>query len=159
MRFDRISPKIYLGSCPTNEQDVERLHREVGITGVVNVQTDSDLRYMYVDWGEMERHYAARGIEVRRVPARDFDRNDLRRKLSDCAGAVHELIAAGHTVYIHCSAGINRSPSTVIAYLHWYEDFGFDEAVEYVTARRNCDPYVDAIRLATQDRAAGPLPD
>jgi len=158
MHFDHIPPKIYLGSCPANAQDIERLRQEAGVTGVVNVQTDSDLRYMYIDWDEMKQHYAASGIEVRRVPARDFDRDDLRRKLPDCADAVCELVKAGHTVYVHCSAGINRSPSTAIAYLHWYEGFPLDEAVEYVTTRRDCDPYVEAIQLATQDRA-GPLPD
>jgi protein-tyrosine phosphatase len=65
------------------------------------------------------------------------------------------LLRAGHTVYVHCNAGMNRSPSTVVAYLHWVRGIGLDEAVEYVTSRHLSDPYVEAIRLATEDRAAG----
>ena len=61
----------------------------------------------------------------------------------------------GHTVYVHCNAGINRSPSTVVAYLHWIEGMGLDEALDYVISQRPCDPYRDVIQGTTEDRAAG----
>lgn len=36
--------------------------------------------------------------------------------------------------------------------LHWLEGRSLEEAVAHVTRCRNCDPYVDAIRLASEDR-------
>ncbi len=60
----------------------------------------------------------------------------------------------GHTVYVHCSAGMNRSPSTVVAYLHWTQGMTLDEALDVVMQRRFCDPYMDAIRQATANQAA-----
>jgi len=154
MDLDQVSPRIFLGSCPRTPPNIDRLGDEFGITAVLNVQTDEDFPYWEIDWDELEGHYRASGIEIRRVPVRDFDQDDLRRRLPTCAAALDELLHAGHTVFVHCSAGVNRSPSTVIAYLHWIEGWELDEAVAHVTSRRDCDPYVEAIRLATGDREA-----
>jgi len=59
-----------------------------------------------------------------------------------------------HGIYVHCSAGMNRSPSTVVAYLHWVGGMTLDEAVDVVMQRRFCDPYLDTIRQATVTWAA-----
>jgi len=40
-----------------------------------------------------------------------------------------------------------------VAYLHWMSGWAFDDAVQHVVSHRDCDPYVEAIRLATEDRA------
>jgi len=103
----------------------------------------------------VEAAYRQCGVELRRVPVPDFNPEELRRRLPACVQALDELLRAGHTVYVHCSAGVNRSPSTVVAYLHWVQGMPFDEAVSFVTQRHSCDPYVEAIRLATDDRAGG----
>ena len=41
-------------------------------------------------------------------------------------------------IYIHCSCGISRSPSIVIAYLMWKTHSSFSQAYNYVQKRRNC---------------------
>ncbi len=102
----------------------------------------------------MERAYRKSGIELRRVPVQDFNPEELRQKLPASVQALDGLLRAGHTVYVHCSAGMNRSPSTVVACLHWVKGMPFNEAVEYVIKRHPSDPYVEAIRLATEDRMA-----
>ncbi|MGQ9575646.1 MAG: dual specificity protein phosphatase family protein [Thermoguttaceae bacterium] len=153
MELDLIVPRIYVGSCPIHTDEIDRLKNEYGITAVLNLQVDEDFAWWGIDWGVLEAHYRRLGIEVRRVPVRDFSPEDLRKNLPECVGALEDLVRAGQTVYVHCSAGVNRSPSTVVAYLHWVEGWEFDEAVNYVRARHACDPYVDAIRLATEDRA------
>jgi protein-tyrosine phosphatase len=62
------------------------------------------------------------------------------------------VLRKGHTVYVQCSAGINRAPSTVVAYLHWIRGWDFDEAVRRVKTCRECEPYLEAIVRATEDR-------
>lgn len=151
MQFDQILPRLYVGSCPMNAADVNHLARSA-ITAVVNLQTDEDFAAWDVGWDELEAAYRDQKIEVRRVPIRDFDPQALEAGLPEGVGALDELIRAGHTVYVHCTAGINRGPSTVIAYLHWIEGWQLEEAVAHVTRCHVCDPYVEAIRLAGEDR-------
>jgi protein-tyrosine phosphatase len=159
MNLDEIVPGVLVGECPIDRDDVESLRRDFGVTAVVNLQTEEDFAYWGIDWRVMEAAYREAGIAVRRVPVCDFDRDHLRSRLRDCVEALDQLIAAGHTVYVHCSAGLNRSPSTVVAYLHWNLGWDFDRAVRHVTSRRACSPYVDAIALATEDRSRRQDPD
>ncbi len=151
MDYDQILPPLFVGACPRRPRDIDQLKEDSGITAVLNLQTVGDFSYWGIDWSELELHYQRSGIEVRRVPVTDFDRDDLRRNLPKCVRTLDELLRGGHTAYVHCSAGINRSPSTVIAYLHWIEQFELDKAITHVMQRRPCDPYLEAIRAATED--------
>jgi protein-tyrosine phosphatase len=151
MQYDQIIPGIYCGSCPTSATDIDALQREAGINAVLNMQTDEDFDYWSIDWRQLEEYYRQAGIEVRRVPVRDFDPDDLRSKLRSCVAALDELLKQGHCVYVHCNAGMNRSPSTVIAYLHWMGGQDLDAAVAHVLRCRPCDPCVDVIRLVDKD--------
>lgn len=152
MDFDQILPQIFLGACPRNADHVDLLKSHIGITAVLNLQTEDDFDDWGIDWHDMADHYSQVGIELRRTPVRDFDAEALRRHLPQCVEALNSLLKDGHTVYVHCSAGINRSPSTVIAYLHWVEQWDWERAVEQVTSHRHCDPYLDVILAATEDR-------
>jgi atypical dual specificity phosphatase len=147
-----ILPNLYLGPCPKNTFEVDTLRRESNITAVLNVQTDEDMHYFNLDWPAIEAHYQSCQIEVRRVPVRDFDELDLRARLDSCVNALNELMQSGHNVYVHCSVGAFRSPSVVIAYLHWYCQWSLDDAELHVRRLRPCSPSVEAIRLATEDR-------
>jgi protein-tyrosine phosphatase len=155
MDFDQILPQLFVGSCPIDPADIDLLKTGFGVTAVLNLQTDEDFAYWGINWQEMEAEYRRLAIELRRVPVQDFNREDLRQRLPACVQSLDELLRAGHAVYVHCSGGVNRSPSTVVAYLYWVQGMGFDEAVDFVMERHPCDPYVDTIRLATEDRAAG----
>ena len=108
-----------------------------------------------VNWYRLDAHYEQAGVEIHRVPVRDFDRDDLRRQLSECVEVLDKLLSQGHTVYVHCNMGVNRSPTIVIAYLHWVLGWDLEKATAYVTRYRSCDPYVETIRLANEDRTGG----
>jgi protein-tyrosine phosphatase len=155
MNLDRITERIFVGSSPTESSDVEVLKSDYGITAVLNVQTDEDIASWEISLPELEAAYRTAGIELRRVPVEDFNAEELRRLLPDCVRALEELLRAGHTVFVHCNVGFNRSPSTVVAYLHWIQGMEFDEAVQRVVGSRFCNPHVEAIRLATEDREKG----
>jgi len=154
MNFDQVTPRLYVGSCPIENADVDRLKKEIGVTGVLNLQSDDDIAYWRIDWEKLETHYREAEIEVRHVPVQDFNPDSLRRGLPRCVEALAELMEEGRTVYVHCNAGINRSPTTVIAYLHWREGKGLEEATAHVLTRRSCQPYVDMIRLASEDMSS-----
>jgi len=153
MDHSQILPNLFVGSCPRSREDIDRLKGEAGITAVVNVQTEGDFSYWEIDWPVLEAHYQEAGVEVRRVPVQDFNPEALQANLPRCVEAVAGLLREGHTVYVHCNVGVNRAPSVAIAYLHSIEGRALNEAVDHVMRCRSCDPYVEAIRLATGDRA------
>jgi len=97
------------------------MKRDFGVTAVLNVQTDEDLAYWGVDLRELQSSFREAGIDIRRVPVRDFDPDDLRRKLPECVQLLAELLDLGHVVYLHCNMAVNRSPTIAIAYLHWVQ--------------------------------------
>ena len=147
MDVSQILPNLFVGTFPKGPVDIDRLRRE-GVTAVLNAQTDDDLAYLGVNWNRMESYYREVGIEIRRAPVRDFDHDDLRRQLPGCVEVLDDLLRAGHTVYVHCNMGINRSPSIVIAYLHWVLGWDLEKATDHVMKCRSCDPYVDVIEKA-----------
>jgi len=76
----------------------------------------------------------------------------LREKLLECVDTLVQLLAAGHTVYLHCTAGIGRSPTVAIGYLHCHLGWQLDAAVRYVKQVRQCSPHVEALRRAILDQ-------
>ncbi|HEY9868854.1 MAG TPA: dual specificity protein phosphatase family protein [Candidatus Obscuribacterales bacterium] len=152
MNYTVLTPEIIVGSYPESPADVAALTKSLGMTAVLNLQTEEDMAYLKLDWDVMQAHYDRHGIEVRRVPVRDFDPIDLKRKLAACVDTLSELIESGHKVYVHCTAGCGRSPTVVVAYLHWQCGWDLDEAAAYVRQRRPSVPNIEAIRLSGQDR-------
>jgi protein-tyrosine phosphatase len=122
-----------------------------GITAVLNLQTDEDIRNRDIDWAGMEDAYQRHGIVIRRFPIEDFSPSDMRRKLRAGVSILDGLIRAGHVAYLHCNAGINRSPTLAVAYLHWVEQWDLLAARDHVLSCRPCDPYVQEIRLAEEE--------
>ena len=147
----QILPRLFLGSHPQTTDDIDRLRQAVGITAVLNLQTDDDMRGVKLVWEPLEAHYRTCGIELSRLPVRDFDPVDLREKLAECVRTLDRFLAASHSVYLHCTAGTGRSPTMAIAYLHWCRGWDLDGAVVYVKERRPCSPNLEAIRLAIWD--------
>jgi atypical dual specificity phosphatase len=155
MSPDRILPNLFVGSCPTTVEDIARLKRDFGVTAVLSVQTDEDLDYWGIGWDRMQACYEQLGMEIRRVPVRDFDPDDLRGMLPECVGVLDELLRGGHTVFLHCNAGVNRSPTIAIACLCWIEGWTLEKASAHVIEQHPCDPYLEAISLADADRREG----
>jgi len=154
MDFAQVLPRLFVGSCPASSEDLDHLKTDYGVTAILNLQTDQDFDYCDLDFNRLEIHCRELGIILRRIPIRDFDGADLRRNLANSVQALDELLREGHTVYAHCNVGAGRSPSVVIAYLHWKQHWNLDDAVEYVTKCRSCSPNIEAILLAGDDRSA-----
>jgi hypothetical protein len=155
MNVDRILPNLFVGSCPTTAEDIDRLKRDFAVTAVLTVQTEEDFDYGGIHWDDLKACYDQAAIEVRRLPVRDFDPDDLRRTLPNCVTALDELLSRGHTVFLHCNAGMNRSPTIAITYLCWIEGWTLEAATEHVMESHLCSPYLETIRLASEDRHAG----
>lgn len=148
INFDRITRTIFVGTYPQSPLDIDRLRDGARITAVVNLQSDTDMKALGVNWSKLEKHYSRREITVYRHPIRDFDPTDLAGRMRGAVAQVRDLEAVGHRIYIHCTAGVGRAPAVAIGHLAWNLGWGLDDAYDFVRERRACDPYIDAIRDA-----------
>ncbi|MBL8151794.1 MAG: dual specificity protein phosphatase family protein, partial [Blastocatellia bacterium] len=55
------------------------------------------------------------------------------------------LVSNHPTVYVHCTAGLNRSPTVTIAYLYLYRGFSLENAISKMRDSRYCEPYPELI--------------
>ena len=120
--------------------------RSVGITAILSLQTEEDLGERGTAWEE--KAALAANVAFQNVPVKDFDIADLQRKLPKCVVILDRMLKAGHTVYLHCTGGVNRSPTVAVAYLHWCLAWSLERAVARVREARDCSPNLEAIRGA-----------
>jgi protein-tyrosine phosphatase len=100
------------------------------------------------EWLAPKQRRSEPGLSFAACPVTDFDRLELRRKLPQCVAKLDDLLKAGHTVYIHCTAGVNRSPTVAVACLHWRLGWPLEAAVSHLESIRNCCPDVELVRSA-----------
>ncbi|HUM07207.1 MAG TPA: dual specificity protein phosphatase family protein [Terriglobales bacterium] len=149
MKFGRVTTQLVLGPVPLDEDDFRQLKR-AKVTAVVSLQTEED----ETDGGENERSLAeACGMKFVSAPVMDFDKLELIRKLPACVDEVERLIVGGDVVYLHCTAGVNRSPTVAVAYLHRKLQWPLEKALDHVQKCRRCVPDGDAIRRAGRGAA------
>src|SRR3989442_15954708 len=135
MNYAQLFPQLFIGSHPKSTDDIERLLLKAGITAVLNLQTDEDMQSANLDWEPLEASYRSSGIELLRVPVRDFDPVDLREKLPQCVRTLDQLLATDHSVYLHCTAGARPPPPLAIAYSLSCLRRGFDLAGGFIQTR------------------------
>lgn len=133
MDWTPVTERILLGECPSSSEDVLAL-RPHGVEGVLSVQHDACLAGLGLDWDALAASLRAAGLQPARVPMRDFDEADMRRRLPEAVRALHGLLAGCRAVYVHCTQGVGRSPLVVAAYLSFVE--GLDPVEAYARVRR-----------------------
>lgn len=154
INFSPIQPDLFVGTYPQGPVDVERLNA-MGITAVLNLQTDEDFTSLGLDWSRLQRAYIDVDLVLQRHPMRDFDPEDQRTRLCGAVDQLARLLTVQHRVYVHCTAGVGRAPAVAIGYLSWHQGWRLDQAYEYVRQQRDCNPYMEAIRWADQARMRG----
>ncbi len=152
---DEIIPgRLWVGVYLTSEDAA--LLRQMGITSVVDLQSDEDLREYAISLEDLVASLSEAGIELRRVPVQDFSKKDLLQHLPRCVEEIESALATpGTRVYVHCTAGINRSPAAAAAYLIKSQQLSARQAYDYVVGRRECSPYLDVLENYASSVQAG----
>lgn len=119
--------------------------RREGVTAILNLQSDSDYSDRAIRWDLLWKFYVKMGLHVVRVPIIDFQPDDLWANLAGAVGALDGLLAEDHQVYLHCTAGLNRSPTVAIAWLMRARGMDMEEAHAYFEERRHCVPYPEVL--------------
>jgi protein-tyrosine phosphatase len=144
--LDIINDKLLVGSRPQDAADVIQL-KKLGISAVLSLQSDSDLSRTGMSWAALWRLQIENGLEVHRLSIIDFNPRDLIDKLEDAVDQLEDLASRHERVYVHCTAGVNRSPTVCIAWLFMRQGRTVEEAMNEVLHRRtNAQPYRQVIR-------------
>ena len=103
-------------------------------------------------WPTLWQLYTKRGIHAVRVPIRDFDRRDLASQIEAGLAALDALLDAHDKVYLHCTVGLNRSPTLALA--HLYRTLGEKDALAALMERHpRAVPYPDSLTRWWKRRA------
>ena len=142
--IDEVAEGLWVGPVPDSPERIALL-RQNGITGLVSVQTDRDLQSVGVPWPLMWNFLMAQGIAAHRHPIVDFDETALVRGLNPAVAAVQEMRAGNRITYLHCTAGVNRSPTVAIGWLVVHGGMSLEAAWQQVTERRPSAPHRSAL--------------
>jgi protein-tyrosine phosphatase len=104
------------------------------VQAVLNVS--DDVPFYYSDQEDVE--IFGRRIEKFRVPVRDLPSEDLKRYFMQATDFIKGCLDENKSVLVHCSMGISRSATVVIAYLIRFEKLTLVEAYGKVKSARDC---------------------
>lgn len=141
MDLSIITSELLMGTQITSAEELDML-KQLGVGGLLCLQDDSDFRRLGLRWDVLRSLGAERGVDMRRVAVVDFDPADLLSKLDNAVGELDDLLKDNERVYVHCTAGINRSSGVVISYLVLKQGHGVEAAYRLVKGQRpQISPY------------------
>jgi hypothetical protein len=152
LNWGEIRTDLVIGSCPMTTDDIDRIRERTGATALLSLQSDECRRAFAIDYDAHREHGEALGLAVVNAPMLDFNPPDQRRNLPAAVRSLTALLAANHKVYVHCTAGYNRGPLTVMAYLTFVELVPADEALAFIRrSRPQAEPSWEAFQGARED--------
>ena len=148
-----ITREILMGTQATSTEDLQTL-RSLGVEGLLSLQDSDDFRRSSINWSNLVIAGRQHGIDMRHVPIRDFDPGEFMNNMDKALNELDDLLSEYQRVYVHCTAGINRSSGVVIAYLALRRGIGVDAAHRLVRTRR---PQVSPYRSLLEELRARQL--
>ena len=123
-----ILPDLYLGDHGSSIG--YKMLIELGITHVLNVKGGH----------RMPPAQYSEKLSLHSVPLSDFGDDDLQVRVKECFKVLEACQKAGGRCLVHCSQGVNRSPSVVVAWLMCSKRtrWSLKDAWTHVKARRDC---------------------
>ncbi|XP_030642165.1 laforin isoform X2 [Chanos chanos] len=162
MHFSKVLPRVWLGSCPRQVEHVTvKLKYELGVTAVLNFQTEWDVvnnshgcrRNLSESMTPETMMYLYRDCDIAYVwiPTMDMSTEGRVRMLPQAVFILHGLLENGHTVYVHCNAGVGRSTAAVCGLLMYVMGWSLRKVQYYLTAKRPA-VYIDEEALVRANK-------
>lgn len=140
-----ITEDLLVGTQVVSTEDIDTLVK-LGVGGLLSLQDDGDLNRAGMRWDLLQRAGAARGIDMRRLAIVDFNPGDFLSKMDRAVDELDDLLRDYPRVYVHCTAGINRSPGVVLAFLVLKRKLSVAVAYRLLKGRRpQASPYRSVI--------------
>ena len=136
LNWNEITRDIVIGTCPMRPDDLIRIQKEATVSAILSLQHDDCLAYWGIDYFQMQHKAAEIGLTIARSPIKDFDIKDMRQRLPSAVSSLAALQANGHRTYVHCTAGLGRSPLVVLGYLTLVDGRDPEEAISMILNSR-----------------------
>jgi hypothetical protein len=114
---------IFIGPRRSALVPLEEL-QEAGVTAIVNCSKRVPCRHRPV-------------LNYCQVAINDVDAADILSYLPGATLFLQSYLSQGHSVLVHCEAGVSRSSTVVVAYLMRYRAMSREDAYRHVQARRS----------------------
>lgn len=135
--FAEVHPQLIVGAVPLDASDVQVLadhHVDRVLNLVEDLEYPGDARF------EVEIGLRVNAIDERRVQLIDFG-NLAAAALESAVDTVDTWLDGGHTVYLHCRAGWQRSATVAAGVIALREQVPVEEALGRLRARKpTADP-------------------
>ena len=151
MKCSWVLPNLAFGSHPRVNEDFQTT--EIGEDHRHSQSPDG--RGSRKGWDRGRRDAALdAGLAFSNIPIEDFNGAELRARLPAGVAELDRLLKQGHTVYVHCTVGVSRSPTVVAAYFQWCLGVELLQVLIHLHACRHCLPDGDAIHDARRGAAS-----
>jgi atypical dual specificity phosphatase len=87
------------------------------------------------------------GIEYKRCSIQDMNNPDFVENAEEGVRIMEEVLSSGGNIYVHCSAGIYRSPQMIALYLVAVKKYKLEEALHLLEERH---PYAQPSPLVIE---------
>jgi atypical dual specificity phosphatase len=134
--WNEVTPHIVIGTCPMRPGDLVRIQKEAKVSALFSLQHDECLDHWGIDYSRMQSKAAEIGLALFRRPIRDFDIGDMQRQLPSAVSTLAAILANGHRIYVHCTAGLGRSALVILGYLILVESRDPEQAISLILASR-----------------------
>ena len=117
--IDQITETIYLGNIDAafNKKKLKQL----GIKKVLTVMS------------AFGNHYSHHEFIHKSIDVDDDFRTNIICHFKECIS----FIEGKDKIFVHCAAGMSRSPTIVIAYIMWKKKLRLNEAIKFVKEKRS----------------------
>ena len=82
--------------------------------------------------GAFGNHYDSREFIHKTIEVDDDFRTNIIQYFKEC----FSFIEGNDKVFVHCAAGMSRSPTIVIAYIMWKKQIYLNDAIKFVREKR-----------------------
>lgn len=144
---DAIEEGLWVARAPRGPEDYA-LIRGLGVADIVTLQTEDEARSVGLRPDVSFRLALAHGLREHRIGIEDFSPRDLAARTPDAAAVIAGLRARGRSVFVHCAAGLNRSPTVVAAVLAWTRGLDAREACARVVEAHPSHPDPEVVARA-----------
>jgi len=112
---------VFMGAYPSKSTEVQEL-KDQGITAVINLQTHEEISQMGIDWHTQMNDYRQYSIDTAMHYPVANDDDQYKIRVFAAAQYLNDLINnKDKKVFIHCTSGIVRCTTVVLAYLCLYK--------------------------------------
>lgn len=141
-QISQITENLLVGAYPKLETDMLELKAK-NVRAVLSLQSKKDLKAFSIDPEQLRSLYNKHGIRAYNIEILDMKLKDFVDRSQQAVRLLRQLVETYGTVYVHCTAGIYRSPQLVVLYLVQFEELSVEQAISFVKSRRPCaQPYL-----------------